>query len=135
MVRNGTARIAATLCLSLLFSFLLGVRVILAQTTAAPKHQIFQLDSFALEGGVTLPEAKLAYVTFGKLNAKGSNAVLLPSAYGGDYHDYEFLIGQGRALDSTRYYIVATEMFGNGVSSSPSNTPAPFHGPRFPVIT
>jgi homoserine O-acetyltransferase len=30
---------------------------------------------------------------------------------------------------------VATELFGNGASSSPSNTPEPFHGPRFPVTT
>jgi homoserine O-acetyltransferase len=28
-----------------------------------------------------------------------------------------------------------TELFGNGRSSSPSNTPEPFHGPRFPVTT
>jgi len=31
--------------------------------------------------------------------------------------------------------LVATELFGNGRSSSPSNTPGPFHGPRFPVTT
>ena len=30
---------------------------------------------------------------------------------------------------------MATELFGNGHSSSPSNTPEPFHGPRFPVMT
>ena len=30
---------------------------------------------------------------------------------------------------------MATELFGNGFSSSPSNTPEPFHGPRFPVMT
>jgi homoserine O-acetyltransferase len=30
---------------------------------------------------------------------------------------------------------VATELFGNGQSSSPSNTPEPFHGPRFPITT
>src|SRR5204863_70064 len=40
----------------------------------------------------------------------------------------------GRALDPARYFIVATEMFGSGGSSSPSNTPAPFDGPRFPRV-
>jgi homoserine O-acetyltransferase len=52
-----------------------------------------------------------------------------------DHHGYEWLIGPGRALDTTRLFLVATELFGNGRSSSPSNTPEPFHGPRFPVTT
>ena len=34
-----------------------------------------------------------------------------------------------------RLFLVATELFGNGHSSSPSNTPEPYHGPRFPVTT
>jgi homoserine O-acetyltransferase len=52
-----------------------------------------------------------------------------------DYHGYEWLIGPGHALDTSQLFLVATELFGNGHSSSPSNTPEPFHGPRFPVIT
>ena len=32
-------------------------------------------------------------------------------------------------------FLVATELFGNGHSSSPSNTPEPYHGPRFPLTT
>ncbi len=34
-----------------------------------------------------------------------------------------------------KLFLVATELFGSGNSSSPSNTPEPFHGPRFPVMT
>src|SRR5438046_1059363 len=45
-----------------------------------------------------------------------------------------FLIGPGRALDPTKYFIVVTEMFNSGFSSSPSNTPVPMNGPRFPSI-
>src|SRR5918912_1087278 len=71
-----------------------------------------------------LPQAKLAYATFGSLNAQRDNAVLIPSWYGSDHHGYDFLIGAGRALDPAKYFIVATEMFSNGFSSSPSNTPA-----------
>src|SRR5215475_8255358 len=49
---------------------------------------------------------------------------------------YNWLIGANdRALDPSRDYLVLTELFGNGRSSSPSNTPEPFHGPRFPVTT
>jgi homoserine O-acetyltransferase len=52
-----------------------------------------------------------------------------------NFHGYEWLIGGGRALDASRLFLVATELFGNGRSSSPSNTPEPYHGPRFPVMT
>lgn len=63
------------------------------------------------------------------------NVVLLPSHYMANHHGYEWLMGPGRALDPSRLFLVATELFGNGFSSSPSNTPEPFHGPRFPVMT
>ena len=59
---------------------------------------------------------------------------MLPSAYGGDHHGYDFLIGPGKALDPDKYFIIATDMFSSGLSSSPSNTPPPFDGPRFPDI-
>ena len=69
------------------------------------------------------------------LNAARDNVVLLPSHYMANHHGYEWLIGPDRALDPSKLFLVATELFGNGFSSSPSNTPEPFHGPRFPVMT
>ncbi len=99
-----------------------------------PLRQEFALPGFTTEAGVALPGARIVYATFGTLNAAGDNAVLLPSHYMADLHGYDWLIGPGRALDPGRLFLVATEMFGNGRSSSPSNTPEPFHGPRFPAI-
>lgn len=99
-----------------------------------PHRRFHSLGDFRLESGVTLPNAKVAYATFGSLNAQRDNAVLIPSWYGSDHHGYDFLIGPGRALDPAKYFIVASEMFANGFSSSPSNTAAPFDGPRFPAI-
>jgi homoserine O-acetyltransferase len=52
-----------------------------------------------------------------------------------EMHGYEWLIGPGNALDTSKLFLVTSELFGNGRSSSPSNTPEPFHGPRFPVMT
>jgi len=97
-------------------------------------HQIFEIRNFELEGGDVLPVAKVSYVTHGELNAARDNVLLVPSFYGGNHHGYDFLIGEGMALDSSRYFIVATDMFQNGLSSSPSNTPPPFNGPNFPTI-
>src|SRR6202040_4306159 len=62
-------------------------------------------------------------------------AILLPSHYMAEMHGYSWLIGPGKALDPTKLFLVTSEMFGNGRSSSPSNTPEPLHGPRFPVTT
>ena len=97
-------------------------------------NTIFELGDFAFESGVTLPNAHLSYVTYGALNESKTNVVLLPSWYSGNHHGYEFLIGPGKALDTSEYFIVATDMFANGLSSSPSNTPPPFAGPDFPEI-
>src|SRR5271166_1299764 len=98
------------------------------------RHE-FTISDFHTEGGATLPQARIVYGTYGHLNAAKDNVVLLPSHYMANYHGYEWLIGPGRALDTSQLYLVATELFGNGRSSSPSNTPEPFHGPRFPVMT
>jgi homoserine O-acetyltransferase/O-succinyltransferase len=98
-------------------------------------HHVFTLAQFTFESGPTVPNVKVVYGTYGHLSARKDNAILLPSHYLADHHGYDWLIGPGLALDTTRYFLVATELFGNGHSSSPSNTPEPFHGPRFPVAT
>jgi len=100
-----------------------------------PEIHEFVIANFRTESGVTLPQARVVYGTYGHLNAARDNVVLLPSHYMADCHGYEWLIGPDRALDTSKLFLVATELFGNGHSSSPSNTPEPFHGPRFPVTT
>ncbi len=100
----------------------------------AEKHE-FVIANFKTESGVTLPQVRLVYGTYGHLNDAKDNVVLLPSHYMANFHGYEWLIGPDKALDPAKLFLVATELFGNGNSSSPSNTPEPFHGPRFPVTT
>jgi len=110
------------------------------QAPALQRHE-FIIHDFHTESGVTLPEAHVVYATLGTLNAAGDNAILLPSHYMATFNGYNWLIGssssssQERALNPGRDFLVLTELFGNGRSSSPSNTPEPFHGPRFPVMT
>ena len=100
------------------------------------RHE-FVVRNFKTESGVVLPEARLVYTTLGRMNAAGTNAILLPSHYMADFNGYNWLIGSSadRVFNSSRDFLVLTELFGNGRSSSPSNTPEPFHGPRFPVTT
>jgi homoserine O-acetyltransferase len=105
-----------------------------ATTVSAETHE-FIISNFRTESGATLPQARIVYGTYGRLNAAKDNAVLVPSSYMANFRRLEPLIGPGRALDTSKLFIVSTELFGNGRSSSPSNTPEPFHGPRFPVTT
>jgi homoserine O-acetyltransferase len=111
-----------------------------AQPPAQPGQPLerreFVIRDFHTESGAVLPEARLVYTTLGKLNAAGDNAILLPSHYMANFNGYNWLIGaKDRALDTARDFLVLTELFGNGRSSSPSNTPEPFRGPRFPITT
>jgi homoserine O-acetyltransferase/O-succinyltransferase len=122
-----------------LLAALFAAQMMFAQNTPAAKPEAerheFVITNFKTESGVTLPQARVVYGTYGHLNADKSNVVLLPSHYMANFHGYEWLIGPDKALDPAKYFLVATELFGNGRSSSPSNTPEPFHGPRFPVTT
>ena len=105
-----------------------------SQAPASERHE-FVITNFRNESGITLPQARVVYGTYGHLNPAKDNVVLLPSHYMADYHGYEWLMGKDHALDDPGLFLIATELFGNGHSSSPSNTPEPYHGPRFPVMT
>ena len=85
--------------------------------------------------GATIRDAKLAYKTFGTLNAKKDNVIVYPTWYSGQHYDNEWLVGEGMALDPANYFIVIPNMLGNGLSSSPSNTPEPYNASRFPNVT
>jgi homoserine O-acetyltransferase len=99
-------------------------------------HEVFEEPNFFLQKGALLPVARLAYKTVGTLNAARDNAVLVPSWYTGTHNDTEaYMLGETRALDPRRYFIILPNLLANGVSSSPSNTPAPFERGRFPNVT
>ena len=98
-------------------------------------HEVFSLGELPLHKGGSLPGAKLAYRTHGTLNARRDNAVLFPTWFSSTHRNNEWLIGPGKALDPARWFIVCVNLFGNGLSSSPSNTAPPFDRSRFPLVT
>jgi homoserine O-acetyltransferase/O-succinyltransferase len=97
-------------------------------------HEIFELGDFPLNSGATLHGAKLAYKTHGTLNAAKDNVILFPHMYSGTPKSMEMFVGAGRPLDPEKYFIILPGQFGNGFSSSPSNTPPPFNMGAFPDI-
>ena len=98
-------------------------------------YDLFDLGPFTLGSGTVLPDAKLAFKTYGTLNADRTNAIVYPTAFGGVLADNASRIATGKALDPERYFIITTALFGNGQSSSPSTAEVPFDGPRFPNVT
>ncbi|MBM4183779.1 MAG: alpha/beta fold hydrolase [Gemmatimonadetes bacterium] len=122
------------LALALLVSSLVAPWPAAAQQQHLP-HHYFQLGDFALERGGTLPGAQVLYVTHGTLNADRSNAILVPSWYGGNHHGYDFLIGGDRAIDPADWFVIVTEMFASGGSTSPSNMSPPRTHATFPEVT
>jgi homoserine O-acetyltransferase/O-succinyltransferase len=81
----------------------------------------FTLQNFELQCGVTLPQAELVYQTYGELNADRSNVILYPTSYGAQHTDIDWLIRPDGILDPSKWFIVIPNMFGNGLSTSPSN--------------
>ena len=98
-------------------------------------YDVHEIPDFTLECGVTLRPARVAYQTYGTLAEDRSNAIVYPTWYSGRHWDNEWLIGEGMALDPERWFIIVPNMLGNGLSSSPSNTPPPHDRARFPRIS
>ena len=100
-----------------------------------PPHQTYCPGDFKLESGQVIRDFCISYVTHGTLNEKKSNAILMVTAIGGNHHRIDYLIGPGRALDPERYFVIATDAIGNGLTTSPSNSKAQprMRFPRFNI--
>jgi homoserine O-acetyltransferase/O-succinyltransferase len=115
------------------------------------EDRFFTLHDFALANGTTLPEATIAYETYGRLAPHGRNAVLITHGYTGSHHaagrnpangnqpgTWDGLIGPGKAIDTDRLFVVASNMLGSsyGSTNAASINPATGrpYGPDFPAI-
>ena len=98
-------------------------------------YDIFDLGDLILQSGATLRGARLAFKTYGSLNGARDNVIVYPTFFGGQHTHNEGMIGQGMALDPGKYFIVVPNILGNGLSSSPSNTPPPYDKARFPSVS
>jgi len=88
---------------------------------AQSEQQFAELGNFKLVNGETIYKCKIGYRTFGVLNADKSNVVLYPTWFGGKSENLANLIGSCKLVDSDKYFVIAVDALGNGVSSSPSN--------------
>ena len=117
-------------------------------------RQFFELcpdRGFALECGVTPRGARLAYETYGELDATASNAVLVHHALTGDMHPashpvrrsepgwWEKVVGPGLTIDTDRYFVVCVNVLGGcqGSTGPMSIDPSTgtWYGPTFPQVS
>ena len=103
-----------------------------------------------LASGRRLTSVEVAYETFGRLSADGSNAVLVCHALSGDSHVtsgdvgvspgwWEPMVGPGRALDTDRLLVICSNVLGGcsgttGPGSTDPDTGVPY-GSAFPFVT
>lgn len=102
---------------------------------AGTDYEVFEAAHFRLHKGGELDPACVAFATFGTLSPRRDNAILFPTWFSSTHRNNAWLIGEGRALDPRRHFLVLPNLLGNGLSSSPSNTPAPLDRSRFPLVT
>ena len=94
----------------------------------------FPIEQFETQGGETL-DINLVYAVHGALNDRKDNCILVMTSYSATHEDAEDLFAPSDVLDLSDYCVVVVNMLANSESSSPSNTPPPFDGPRFPLMT
>lgn len=123
------------------------------------RSHILELGSFTFDNGETLPDIRLAYETYGTLNAEKSNAILLFHALTGSHHAHGYnnslpeagdfwqpenhdgwwdrMIGPGKPLDTNKFFIICANYLGSCYGSSGPTQIAPDGEPwgsRFPMV-
>lgn len=98
-------------------------------------YQIFEAGDVTLASGRVFRGMRLAYKTYGRLNAARDNLILYPTSFSARHGDTEWLIGPEGVLDPERYFILIPNLFGNGLSSSPSNAAQAWQQDGYPLVT
>jgi len=109
-------------------------------------------EPFELRNGTTLPGFELVYETYGALNHRANNAILICHALSGSHHAagrytendakpgwWDAAIGPGKPIDTRRFFVVSLNNLGgcHGSTGPTSVNPAtgkPW-GPDFPAVT
>ena len=116
-----------------------------------PQKAVFD-SPLQLDCGKELKKIELVYETYGSLNERKDNAVLICHALSGDHHAagynspddkkpgwWDVCIGPGKPFDTNKFFIVCPNNIGGCKGSSGPNTVNPetgkLYGPSFPIVT
>src|SRR5260370_14214281 len=129
-----------------------GAPALRTEDIGSVEDRFFTSRNFPVADGSAMPEATIVYETYGRLAPRGRNAVLITHGYTGSHRfagrnpangnqpgSWDGLIGPGKAIDTDRLFVVASNMLGSsyGSTNAASLNPATGqpYGPDFPAIT
>jgi homoserine O-acetyltransferase/O-succinyltransferase len=120
---------------SLLFAFTTFVLLSpICARAADGDQQIAQLHTCKLASTRQIDDCFLGYRTWGTLNADQSNAILWPTWFSGNSNNIAQFVGADKIIDPAKFFLIAVDALGDGVSASPSNS-GDQHGTHFPQFT
>jgi homoserine O-acetyltransferase/O-succinyltransferase len=117
-----------------LAALVLAVLTIPLAHVARGQQKFAELGTCKLTSGAVIQNCRIGYRTWGALNADRSNAVLFPTWFSGTSAGIAGSVGADKLVDPGKYFLIAVDALGDGVSSSPSNSTTQ-HGPDFPAYT
>ena len=108
-------------------------------------------NPFLLKSGLTLPEFEIMYETYGELNQKKSNAILICHALSGHHHAagyhspedqkpgwWDSCIGPGKPIDTNKFFVVSLNNLGGCHGSTGPSSINPetgeIYGSDFPSV-
>ncbi|MDB5510587.1 MAG: homoserine acetyltransferase [Enterovirga sp.] len=121
------------------------------------EKKVFELPSYTTVGGATIKGVRIGWEAYGQPNADRSNVILVTHFFSGTSHAagkykaddaapgyWDAIIGPGKAIDTTKYYVISSDTLVNlnantpnvvttGPSSVNPDTGKPW-GPAFPVV-
>ncbi len=122
------------------------------------EKKVFTMPSYTTLGGKIIRDVRVGYETYGKLNARGDNAILIAHYFSGTSHAagryseadcelgyWDAIIGPGKAIDTDRYFVVSADTLANVTARNPNtvttgptsinpDTGKPY-GLTFPIVT
>jgi homoserine O-acetyltransferase len=122
------------------------------------EKKFFTLPQYTTAGGKTIKNVRIGYETYGKLSAAGDNAIFVAHFFTGTSHAagrysadektagyWDAIIGPGKAIDTSRYFVVSADTLVNlNVKSASVGTVGPAtvnpdtgkpYGSSFPVVS
>jgi homoserine O-acetyltransferase len=86
-------------------------------------QQFYDLGTLRLGSGKSIAGCRIGFRTMGNLNAARSNVIVFPTFFSGASDDVlGWLQGPNALFDPSRYFVIAVDALGNGISCSPSNS-------------
>jgi len=99
------------------------------------EYDLISIGRLDLEEGGSIPDCQLAVTTWGELNEAKDNAILITTWYSGTHQIWrDVYVGPEHALTPEKYFIVAVNQIGSGLSTSPHNAEGDLAMSTFPKV-